>query len=243
MVVHDEGDNINLSDSDATLMIIQQSVLNLWETVNNLTRLRPKRLKNFYATIFGSARIQPDTLAYDDVRRLARDLSTMGCRIVTGGGPGLMQAANEGAIQGAPDDRDGSIGIRIQLPFEQSANAFVGQVYTHRTFFTRLHHFILMSDAFIVVPGGIGTALETFMVWQLLQVRKLYGVPLIMIGPMWEELVEWAKKYMVDVPAPLANDVDLTIPRCVSTVDEALMIVRERYLAWQTEGGRTAKGV
>jgi len=240
----DEGGIVSISDPDAALMVIQQSVLSLWETVNNLTRLRPKRLKHFYVTIFGSARLLPDTPAYADVRRLAKELSALGCQIVTGGGPGLMQAANEGALLGDPEDRVGSIGIRVELPFEQGANAFVGQAYTHRTFFTRLHHFILISDAFIVVPGGIGTALETFMVWQLLQVRRLYGVPLVLIGPMWQELVDWASRHMAQArPTPLANDVDMTIPRCVPTVDEALAVVRERYQQWKAAGEHEPKGV
>ncbi|MEI4926893.1 LOG family protein, partial [Klebsiella pneumoniae] len=91
--------------------------------------------------------------------------------IVTGGGPGLMQAANEGAAQVRAPERNRSVGIRVDLPFEQEANPFVEQAYEHGTFFTRLHHFVLVSDAFVVVPGGIGTVLEMMMVWQLLQVR------------------------------------------------------------------------
>jgi predicted Rossmann-fold nucleotide-binding protein len=90
-------------------------------------------------------------------------LSDMGCDVVTGGGPGLMQAANEGA-RGQESKEPQSIGIRVDLPFEQQANPFVGQLYEHKTFFTRLHQFVLMSDAYIVAPGGIGTVLEAMMI-------------------------------------------------------------------------------
>ena len=100
---------------------------------------------------------------------MAAVLAEMGCDIVTGGGPGLMQAANEGAASCQAE----SIGIRVDLPFEQEVNSFVTQAFEHRTFFTRLHQFVLTSDAYVVAPGGIGTVLETMMIWQLLQVRHL----------------------------------------------------------------------
>src|SRR5262245_64933688 len=116
----------------------------------------------------------------------------MGCDIVTGGGPGLMQAANEGAAAAGAAERNRSVGIRVDLPFEQEVNPFVELAYEHKTFFTRLHHFVLASDAFIVAPGGIGTVLETTMIWQLLQVKHLDHVPLILVGKIWPGFVEWA---------------------------------------------------
>jgi hypothetical protein len=108
---------------------------------------------------------------YDEAKRLAAELTRMGCDIITGGGPGLMQAANEGVMSLGPDATGRSIGVRVDLPFEQEVNPFVGQMYEHKTFFSRLHHFMIASDALVVVPGGIGTLLELAMVWQLLQVR------------------------------------------------------------------------
>ena len=88
--------------------------------------------------------------------------ASLGCDIVTGGGPGLLQAANEGAnSDGAP----GSMGIRVELPLEYEVNPFVEQALEHETFFTRLHHFVIASDAFVVVPDGIGTVLEMLMIW------------------------------------------------------------------------------
>ena len=88
-----------MTDEESVKQIIADTVLRLWETVNNLTRLRPSKRKRYRVTIFGSARAQPGSFVYDEVRRLARELSAMGCDIVTGGGPGLMQAANEGASE------------------------------------------------------------------------------------------------------------------------------------------------
>ena len=86
-----------------------------------------------------------------------------------------------------------SVGIRVQLPFEQDVNAFVTQAYEHRTFFTRLHQFALMSDAFVVMPGGVGTVLEAMMIWQLLQVGHLQRTPLILVGKMHADLVAWCE--------------------------------------------------
>jgi predicted Rossmann-fold nucleotide-binding protein len=86
------------------------------------------------------------------------------------------------------------IGIRVDLPFEQEVNAFVTEAFEHRTFFTRLHQFVLASDAFVVAPGGIGTVLETMMIWQLLQVKHLEsGAASSLVGKMWPGLVEWTR--------------------------------------------------
>jgi predicted Rossmann-fold nucleotide-binding protein len=151
-----------------------------------------------------------------------------------------MQAANEGARM-TPESQDAqSIGIRVGLPFEQRANPFVGELYEHETFFTRLHQFVLMSDAYVVVPGGIGTVLEAMMIWQLLQVRQLRDVPLVFAGPMWRGLVEWATAQMLRPGFELANPADLHIPRCVDSGAEALAIIREHHALWLADGSRRA---
>jgi uncharacterized protein (TIGR00730 family) len=221
---------VSLSDEEAVREIVRSTVLNLWKVVNNLTRLRPSSRDRYRVAIFGSARAQPGTFVYDEVKRVASAFASMGCDIVTGGGPGLMQAANEGARSaGAP----GSVGIRVELPFEQDVNPFVEQAFEHETFFTRLHHFVLASDAFVVVPGGIGTVLETLMIWQLLQVRHVDNVPLILVGKMWTGLVEWAKTSMLDPRLALANAEDLRIPQCLETADEAIAVVRDLHEKWK----------
>ena len=126
----------------------------------------------------------------------------------------------------------GSTGIRVDLPFEQEANAFVTDIFGHGTFFTRLHHFVLASDAFIVVPGGIGTLLELSLAWQLLQVSKLYNAPLILVGKMWAELVEWGRRSMLQKGNELASEIDFKIPHCVNTMDECIALIRENRDAW-----------
>src|SRR4029453_2819888 len=154
-------DLVSLGDEKKVLDVVGNSVLHLWEVVNNLTRLRPTRRERYRVTIFGSARVPKDHWVYQAVRDVAAELTRLGCDIVTGGGPGLMQAANEGVHQANPQAKSGSMGIRVDLPFEQDVNAFVTEAFEHGTFFPRLHHFVLVSDAFVVVPGGIGTLLET----------------------------------------------------------------------------------
>lgn len=161
----------SFSDPEATLKVVKQAVLELWEVINALTSLRPPKRERFRVTIFGSARIKADCPIYQDVKWLASRLTEMQCDIVTGGGPGLMAAANEGSVAADPENQTRSIGIRVNLNTEQETNPFVEEAFQHRTFFSRLHQFVLISNAFIIVPGGIGTTLEALMVWQLLQVR------------------------------------------------------------------------
>lgn len=222
---------VSLADEDAVKQVIVSSILGLWEVVNELTRLKPSRRDRYRVTIFGSARLQPGTPGYEETRRTAAALAAMDCDVITGGGPGLMQAANEGAASAGT--RAASVGIRVDLPFEQDVNAFVTQAFEHRTFFTRLHQFVLISDAFVVAPGGIGTVLETLMVWQLLQVKHLENTPLILVGRMWPGLIEWARGAMLSTNPPLANAEDLQLPRCVDTADEAIAILREHHAAWR----------
>jgi uncharacterized protein (TIGR00730 family) len=230
-----EADAISLSDEEGVKRVLVESVLGLWDVVNNLTRLRPRR-ERYRVTIFGSARVKRGEFAYEETKRIARALGELGCDIVTGGGPGLMQAANEGAS--AAGDRVQSVGIRVDLPFEQEVNAFVGAAFEHRTFFTRLHQFVLASDAYLVAPGGIGTVLETMMIWQLLQVRHIHDAPLILVGRMWAGLVEWARAAMLSQDPPLASPEDMGIPRCVAGADEAIALLRQHHAAWRsTRGG------
>lgn len=224
---------VSLADEEGVKRILVETVFSLWRTVNNLTRLRPSKRERYRATIFGSARAQQGSWVYDEVKRLSGELAAMGCDIVTGGGPGLMQAANEGAQTRAAGDGAQSVGIRVDLPFEQEVNPFVEEAFEHQTFFTRLHHFVLVSDAYVVVPGGIGTVLEAMLVWQLLQVRHLHNTPLIFVGDMWAELIAWAQRYMLRPGFELVNSEDMAIPRCVKTADEAIAVLRENHAQWQ----------
>jgi len=223
---------VSLGDEDAVKELIGATVLDLWKAVNNLTRLRPSKRERYRVAIFGSARAQPGTFVYDEVKRVAAECAAMGCDIVTGGGPGLMQAANEGA---AGAGAAASLGIRVELPFEQDVNPFVTEAFEHETFFTRLQHFVIASDAFVVVPGGIGTVLEMLMIWQLLQVRHVENVPLLLVGKMWRGLVDWTRVSLLDPRLPLANAEDLQIPQCVDTADEAIAVIRDLQSRWQAK--------
>ena len=226
-------DSVSLADEDAVKKVLVDTTFALWGAVNNLTRIRPTKHERFRVTIFGSARAKPGTFPYEEVKRVAAALAEMGCDIVTGGGPGLMQAANEGAAASQAE----SIGIRVELPFEQEVNSFVTQAFEHRTFFTRLHQFVLTSDAYVVAPGGIGTVLETMMIWQLLQVRHLQNTPLILVGPMWPGLVEWARQEMLSFDPPLANTEDFAIPQSVANADEAISVIQSHHSRWRSANG------
>jgi uncharacterized protein (TIGR00730 family) len=230
--IRDNSQTVSLSDEMGVKQILKETVFDLWKIVNNLTRIRPSKRERYRVTIFGSARIAPGTFAYEEVKRLARALTEMGCDVVTGGGPGLMLAANEGAASAGRETQDASIGIRVNLPFEQRVNPFVQEVYEHETFFTRLHHFVLASDAFIVTPGGIGTLLEAAMIWQLLQVRHVKNTPLIFIGKMWSDMVDWARKHMVSGSTQLASEEDISIAICLNSADEAIDFLRKQHETW-----------
>ena len=227
----DAARTVSLDDEEGVRRILIDTLFGLWTTVNNLSRLRPSRRERFRVTIFGSARTEPGNWVYNEVRQLCAGLSAMGCDIVTGGGPGLMEAANRGASEGDVNAAADSIGIRVQLPFEQTVNPFVEQAYEHGTFFTRLHQFVLMSDAYVVVPGGIGTLLEATMIWQLLQVRQL-DVPLVFAGPMWKGLVDWTREQMLRPGFELVGEQDLAIPICVDNAAEAVAVIRKHHAKW-----------
>src|SRR5215813_7241378 len=229
---------VSLADEEAVKKVVVDSVLGLWDVVNNLTRLKPSKRDRYRVTIFGSARAKPGTVAYEETKRAAKELAKMGCDIITGGGPGLMQAANEGVENSGASE---SVGIRVDLPFEQEVNPFVELAFEHKTFFTRLHHFVLASDAFIVASGGIGTVLETMMISQLLQVRHLDDTPLILVGKLWPGLVQWVRDSMLSFETPLINAEDVNIPVCVSNADEAIAVIREHRDQWAARNETRAR--
>jgi hypothetical protein len=120
---------VSLADEEAVKRILVDTVFGLWATVNNLTRLRPSRRERYRVTVFGSARTEPGHWVYEEVKQMCSALSAMNCDIITGGGPGLMQAANEGARTAEESQGARSIGIRVDLPFEQHVNPFVEQAF------------------------------------------------------------------------------------------------------------------
>lgn len=213
--------------------VLDRAIYNMWETINELEQIQPERIDHFRVSIFGSSRIKPGDPIYDAVKELSRQLAHMGVDIVTGGGPGLMEAANSGAVEGQAESKSRSFGLPIHLPTEEGANAFVDSVFKHRTFFSRLHHFVRLSSAYIVVPGGIGTCLEAFMVWQLLQVKHIKQHPLIFVGPMWHGLISWMRETMET--RGLVSPPDMDIVRVVDTAEESIPLIREAYETFQKE--------
>jgi hypothetical protein len=213
--------------------VLDKAIYQLWETINDLDQIQPERVEHYRVSVFGSSRIRRGDPIYEDVKKLSYELAKMGVDIVTGGGPGLMEAANAGAMEGQVDSHARSFGLAIHLPTEEQANPFVNKVFRHRTFFSRLHHFVRLSSAFIVFPGGIGTALELFMVWQLLQVKHMREHPLILVGTMWNGLLEWASDTMVE--RGLASPPDLEIVRVVATSEEAIPHIAASFERFKQE--------
>ena len=207
--------------------ILDKAIYQLWETINDLDQIQPERVEHYRVSIFGSSRIRRGDPIYDEVKKLSLELAKMGIDIVTGGGPGLMEAANSGAVEGQIESHSRSYGLSIHLPSEEQSNPFVDKVFRHRTFFSRLHHFVRLSSAFIVMPGGIGTALELFMVWQLLQVKHMKDHPLILVGTMWPPLLEWIRNSMVE--RGLVSLPDLDVVTIVSSAEEAVKIIGASY--------------
>lgn len=149
----------------------------------------------FRVTIYGSARIQKGDKIYKHVYELAKMIGKKGYDIITGGGPGLMEAANYGHSAGDVKKVAESIGLRIELAFEQTVNDYVELKKNFNRFAERLETFTRLSNVFIISPGGVGTMLEFFYTWQLVQVKKMEYKPIILIGTMWERLIYWVIDY------------------------------------------------
>lgn len=220
--------------------ILDRAIYHLWETINDLEQIQPERVDHFRVSIFGSSRIRTGDPIYDEVKKLSYDLACMGVDIVTGGGPGLMEAANAGAVEGQIESRSRSFGLPIHLPTEEAANPFVDKIFKHRTFFSRLHHFVRLSSAFIVMPGGIGTMLELFLIWQLLQVKHMKQHPLILVGNMWDGLVDWMQETMVS--RNLVSPGDMDVAFVVPSGDAAIPIIREEFERFKREKAANGLG-
>ncbi|MEO5567314.1 MAG: TIGR00730 family Rossman fold protein [Gemmatimonadaceae bacterium] len=159
-------------------------------------------------TIFGSARTHPDDPQYIAAQECARILAQAGYAIITGAGPGIMEAANKGAKEGG----GASIGCNIELPFEQGANPYVDTLVNFRYFFVRKTMFIKYSNAFIIFPGGFGTLDEAFEALTLIQTGKLYHFPVIMFGRhYWAGLIRWLQSRVLGEQKISPGDLDLIL--------------------------------
>jgi uncharacterized protein (TIGR00730 family) len=155
-----------------------------------------KNDKHFKVTIFGSSRIKKNDVIYKKVRDLAFILGGKEIDVITGGGPGLMQAANEGHKLGSKDkkNKSHSIGIGVKLLWKQKFNSAVEYKKEFNIFSRRLDEFMLLSNAVVVAPGGLGTLLELFYTWQLVQVHHICDIPIILMGDEWGKLLRWIKQ-------------------------------------------------
>jgi hypothetical protein len=174
-------------------------------------------------TIFGSARVKPDHAQYQQARETARLLGEAGFSIITGGGPGLMEAAN----RGARDAGALSIGCNIELPFEQSINEYVDVAINFRYFFVRKTMFVKYAEAFIIFPGGLGTLDELSEALTLIQTGKIRDFPVVLVGSdYWKGFLDWVRVTMLGEGKISPEDLDLMI--VTDTPEEACRIVLER---------------
>ncbi|MFZ1036299.1 MAG: TIGR00730 family Rossman fold protein [Smithella sp.] len=169
-------------------------------------------------TIFGSARIKPDNIYYRKTENLARLLVKNGFNLITGGGPGVMEAANKGASEAGGK----SVGLNIRLPFEQKPNPYANIHIDYKYFFVRKVMFVKYAVAYVIMPGGFGTMDEFFEALTLIQTKKIKSFPLILMGSeYWHGLIEWLKNTMLQEDKISPADMDL-----IQIVDEPEEVVK-----------------
>jgi uncharacterized protein (TIGR00730 family) len=175
-------------------------------------------------SIFGSARIGPEDPHYVAAQETARILAENGYAIITGAGPGIMEAANRGAKEGGGR----SIGCNIELPFEQGSNPYVDTLVNFRYFFVRKTMFVKYSDAFIIFPGGFGTLDELFEALTLIQCGKIYHFPVVLFGRhYWAGLIRWLQSRVLKEGKISPGDVDLML--LTDDPQEAANVVMEAH--------------
>jgi uncharacterized protein (TIGR00730 family) len=171
-------------------------------------------------SVFGSARTKPEDKYYQEAIKLSEIIVKNGYSVITGGGPGIMEAGNLGAF-----NKDGkSIGLQIELPFEATANEYIDKLVTCRYFFTRKVFFLKYSQAFVAFPGGFGTLDELFETLTLVQTGHMRPVPIVLVGKdYWKDMVKWIKKTMVLDGKVSESDLDLF--KVVDTAEDAMKYI------------------
>jgi uncharacterized protein (TIGR00730 family) len=192
------------------------------EATERLSRVRPA------VSFFGSARTLPGHPYYRLAEDIARQLSDAGFTVVSGGGPGLMEAANKGAYQG----RSPSVGLNIQLPHEQQTNAFQDISQSFRYFFARKVMFVKFASAYVVMPGGFGTLDELMEALTLVQTRKIRRMPVILVhSAYWRGLMDWVRGTLVDEGMIDPEDVNL-----IQVIDEPAQVVKAIFDHYEKRG-------
>lgn len=191
------------------------------DAAERLSEVRPA------VSMFGSARIAPDNLFYAITIDIARRLSDTGFAVISGGGPGIMEAANKGAFEG----RSPSVGLNIELPREQVSNNWQNISLSFRHFFARKVAFVKYADAYVVLPGGFGTLDELFEVLALIQTGKARRIPVILVGTaFWQGLLQWFHAQLVDTDMVGLSDLDLMqfIDEPANIIDAIFTFYEER---------------
>jgi len=192
------------------------------EATERLSRVRPA------VSIFGSARVAPGSPYYDMAERIARLLSDSGFSVISGGGPGIMEAANKGAFGG----KGVSVGLNIQLPMEQKANPYQDISQTFHHFFARKYMFVKLASAYVVMPGGFGTLDELLEALTLIQTGKSPRIPIILVGSnFWSGMLEWFRDRLVAEAMIHPEDVDL-----LQVIDEPEAVVDAIFNYYETRG-------
>jgi hypothetical protein len=188
------------------------------EATERLSEIRPA------VSIFGSARTRPGTPQYELTVEIARKLSDAGFAVISGGGPGIMEAANKGAFEGASP----SVGLNIELPFEQSGNAYQDISLRFRHFFARKVAFVKYAAAYVVMPGGFGTLDELSEALTLMQTGKGRRMPVVLVGStFWNGLLAWMQETLA--AEGMINDTDLEMMRVVDDSDAVVNALFDFY--------------
>jgi len=175
-------------------------------------------------SIFGSARIQPDSRAYAAARKVGRRFAKHGWAVITGGGPGVMEAANRGAKEAGGL----SVGFNIELPHEQGSNPYLDISYTFKHFYARKVCFVKPAEGFVIFPGGFGTLDELFEALTLIQTGKAQNFPVVLIGTdYWEEMISWVRGELLADGMISPEDLDLL--HATDDLDEAVRTIVDCY--------------
>lgn len=192
------------------------------EATERLSEIRPA------VSIFGSARSKPDSPIYAQTVQIARKLSDAGFAVISGGGPGVMEAANRGAFDG----RSPSVGLNIELPFEQHGNEYQDISLRFRHFFARKVAFVKYAAAYVVMPGGFGTLDELTEALTLIQTRKGRAIPIVLVGStFWCGLLDWMRERLVGDGMIDAKDLDL-----MKLVDDSDAVVAAIFDFYEARG-------
>ena len=174
-------------------------------------------------SIFGSARVKEDDPVYDTARRMGRMLAESGFTVITGGGPGVMEAANRGAAEAGGK----SVGLGIELPKEQAANKYANIKVEFRYFFVRKVMFVKYAVAYVILPGGFGTLDELFEALTLIQTHRIKPFPVIMLGrDYWKELISWIRKSVLTKHS-LIDPEDLDLLQITDDPEAAVAAIRK----------------